>query len=250
MPPYAPLATRPGEYTRVGLETEVKIPALTYVFKSLVFMVVNTGLWGIAWLLVGRIAKRPGIFWRWFTRHGWRWYSIALILCWIGPSAAAYLYRLFVEQLAKNTPSYDNLDPREGPWLIGRFVRRLLGLDDYDYDEDDEPPMELEAVDVNVTTTGEGGKPETKTIPRMPLSRDAKQFYRAVAKGGAHFTESDANERFDIPKSVFREYIRGDVGAGGLIGRGLAEWKNKSRTQGVTVLDAGMRFLDQLGRRA
>jgi hypothetical protein len=239
--PVPVVASKPGEYTRVGLETEVKVPWLTYVFNSLVLMIVDTGLWCIGCLIWFRVNAERMSFWYWLTRRwakwftlNWPWYAVTLILCWIGPSALAYLYRLVIEQLAKSTPTYDNLDPTLGVW-------NPLGHRPYEMEED-EPDMDKEVVDVNVGAIGQRGRKRIRTLVDFPVDRRARSFYRAVAAGGTKFSQRGAT-RFLIGRAKF-DSIRD-----ALLDRRLAEWKDERHTNlGVDLSPDALRTFEVLGR--
>ena len=238
-----PMIGRPGEYTKVSKETEVTIPWKTYVLTSVVLMIVGGGLWLIGWLLWFQARLKSVSFGRWLGREWgdwmvrrWPWIVISLILCWIGPSAIAYLYRLFTEQIVKQMPQYTPYPSELGRWRP--FVRP--------------PAVEYEAeavdvreeVDVNLTMQPKGRKrPQIKRIEGMPTDRRSKEFYRAVTKHLAQFSESSAGN-YHISQRGFRK-IRD-----ALMARGLADWKDATRHRsGVDLNDGAFGLMSALSSR-
>ena len=238
-----PMIGRPGEYTKVSKETEVTIPWKTYVLTSVVLMIVGGGLWLIGWLLWFQARLKSVSFGRWLGREWgdwmarrWPWIVISLILCWIGPSAIAYLYRLFTEQIVKQMPQYTPYPSELGRWRP--FVRP--------------PAVEYEAeavdvreeVDVNLTMQPKGRKrPQIKRIEGMPTDRRSKEFYRAVTKHLAPFSESGAGN-YHISQRGFRK-IRD-----ALMARGLADWKDATRHKsGVDLNDGAFGLMSALSSR-
>jgi hypothetical protein len=146
-----------------------------------------------------------------------------------------------VLKLAKNTPSYDNLDPREGIWNpLGRPV----------YDEDDEPPeMEAETVDVRLwdILKDRGGRKRMREIPALLNSEQAKAFYRSVTANPPTkpFSQRGAQE-CGISRHRFNRYIFGALKA-----RGLADWKDERHPrQGIDLTDEGIALLALRGNHS
>ncbi len=240
-----PVVAKPGEYTRVGLDTEVKIPWLTYVFMGIVLSICNVGAWAIGFLLWFRARSSVSTFWRWLRYDWgewfateWVWFVITLILCWIGPSAWAYLYRLLVEQLAKNTPTYDNLDPREGIWRPWRSLP-------YEDEPEEEMEKDAETVDLNLwdILQGRGSRKRMRKAPSLLVSVQARSYYRALAAGIAPFSERGA-KKYGVRPGQFRKNIRD-----ALLFKGLAHWKDEeNRKQGLVLSDAALVTLEHLGK--
>jgi len=236
--------TGPREATRVGAETEVKIPRQTWLMMSLVLMLVDVGLWSIGCLVWARARAKSVGYWRWLNYEWspwfaleWPWFAVTIILCWIGPSAASYLYRLAIELLARTTPLYDNMSPDDGIW-------NPLGRRRYEEEPEEEMEKTAETVDLNLWDQPKDGKRRRRrTLPDFLVSTQARSFYRAVANGGAEFSEREAR-RYGIKRREFRQNIRD-----ALLDRRMADWKDEQhKNLGVSLSPDALRTLELLGR--
>ena len=238
------IAKGPSEYSRVGTETEIKIPRSTYIHLCVLLMGVDTGIWAIGALLWLRVRIKAVGFARWWSGEwarwfsvAWIWYAISLILCWIGPSALAYAYSLVLELVAKTRPLYENMSPDDGIW--NPFGRRRDG---------NEPEQEMEAsaqtVDLNLWDKGPDKKqPRMRKLPDFLVSAQARMFYRAVASGSASFSQREAR-RYGISRREFNRNVRD-----ALLTRGMATLKDdKHPNLGVDLSGDALRTLELLGR--
>ena len=235
----------PGEYTKVNLETEVKIPWETYK-KLLVLGPVSIWCFWIAgWLVWMRVGWAEVGLWRWASREWWPWFAgggvtwpvLMCVLWWGSAPTWATIYRFFVETIVKQTPQYTAYPAENGRWRP--FARQQQEVE---YEAETEAPAE--AIDVNLTTRAPGRKrPQIRTLPKFPMGRHEKSFYAAVGRG-APFTEREASRHW-VSQNVFKHHIREALQA-----RQLAPWKNERfHNQGVNLSDEGRALLDTLGRR-
>jgi hypothetical protein len=234
------LGAKPGEYTKVTQETEVRIPWLTYVLTSVVFMIIVAGLWLAAWLIWLQRGLDEVSAWQWMAESWSPWFSrrwplvlLSFVPCWIGLSAWAYLYRLILEQITKTLPQYTPWNSDNGIWTP--FVRQRW--------EDVEPEeMESGLADVNITLPDKRRRKQRK-LPDFAVDRKDRAFYRAVAGGSAEFSQRGAT-RFGVSRSRFNKHMRD-----ALLARGMADWKDdKHHNLGVELLDDALRTLELLGR--
>jgi len=123
---------RPGEYTKVGIESEVTIPWLTYVMKGVLGTISIVGLFiggWLTWLLIYLNSSRHATAWSWVSRSWWPWTSkwwplpiILIVLWWATEPAWEAIFRFTLEQIYKTLPpTYQSVDlNEEGPWPFGK----------------------------------------------------------------------------------------------------------------------------------
>jgi hypothetical protein len=232
-----------AEFTRVGIETEVRIPWQTYVLTACTLMIVDGCLWSIGWLIWFRARLKAVSFGRWASHewgrwagYNWPWVLITLILCWM-LAAVPYLYRLLTEQVIKQGPQYTPYPAELGRWRP--FRPQPLPY------EPEEMEKSAETVDVNLWDRIAKGRKRRRTMPDFLVSAQARQFYRAVTADPAVATFSERSAaHFDISRHDFRKHIRD-----ALVERKLATWKNERHPNlGVNLTDDAKRTMEILGR--
>ena len=242
--PMMPMGRMPGEYTKVGLETEVKIPWETYK-KLLLLGPVSIWclVWIPGWLIWLRVAMQSMSAWRWMTREWWPWASgggiiwpVLMCFMWWGSAPTwATIYRFWIETVYKRTPEYMPWNPDNGPW--SPWAHRQIG--------DESPPseqVESETVDVNLITKQPGKRTQNKILPKFPNGQRERAFYRAVGAQMTAFSEGGA-AKHKVSQRQFRK-IRD-----ALIARKCADWKNKRRHKdGVDLFDSGRGLLKARGQ--
>ena len=146
-----PMIKTPGEYTDVGMETEVKIPWETWKrllilgpFSIWCFWALGSVVWMGAVLVKGQVS-----LWRWASRSWspwmgrWWWLPLALCLVWWGSAPTwATIYRFLIETVVKQTPQYTPYPSELGRWRPFRQARRY---DEEEFDQEAEtPPYKVE----------------------------------------------------------------------------------------------------------
>ena len=240
-----PIIRTGPEFTKVGMETEVKIPFRTWlacIFVSAVDVLSVVGILILSSLQVWNWQHPPRVhgsgWWPPVARALVIWWPSAVILMLAGVVAwsVPLLYRFLAETVVKQFPQYTQYPAELGRWRP--FVRP--------------PAVEYEAeavdvreeVDVNLTMQPKGRKrPQIKRIEGMPTDRRSKEFYRAVTKHLAPFSESGAGN-YHISQRGFRK-IRD-----ALMARGLADWKDATRHKsGVDLNDGAFGLMSALSSR-
>ena len=132
--PFRPFMPK-GEFTNVGLETEVKIPWESYKKLLILGPVSIWCLWIVGWLIWLRVEMESMSAWRWASREwwpwfkggGWIWPAAICFLWWASAPTWATIYRFMIETVIKNPPMYDNAKAENGMWhpFVGWRRRRI-----------------------------------------------------------------------------------------------------------------------------
>jgi len=114
---------RPGEYTKVGIESEIEIPWLTYKYVGLIGTIAICGMFVIGWLVWLMVDLPSTSAWSWVSRSWWPWVRrwwplpfVFIVLWWISIPTFPILYRFTIEQLVKNPPMYGPYNADNGMW--------------------------------------------------------------------------------------------------------------------------------------
>ena len=129
--PY-PIATKPGEYTKVSVATEVWVNVLAWFFGSLIgdagLIFLAGGLIFIGWQCVGWPQT-----WAWFVGN-WKWFVAAAFMTW--PTMAVLLIGRFMGELWFKDPHRER--PRGAFWgfvLNGASALKMLSDTSNSYKE-------------------------------------------------------------------------------------------------------------------
>ena len=235
---------RGPEFTKVGMETEVKIPFRTWLVCILVSVVDVVSVVAILILISRQFYNwrhPPRIYGQSWGASVWRslviWspsigiFALGGVLLWSLP----LLYRFLVETVAKHPPQYTPYPSENGLW--NPLGDRIPDEDGEEYEAEAKP----QTVDLNVWDMIKGKK-KMRQAPDLMVDTRARQFYRALANGAAAFSERGA-KRYGIKPGEFRKYIREP-----LRHKGLATWKDERRHNlGVNLSDNALVSLGHLG---